>query len=154
MVGFPSWDCPHWRVVPFQDLNLLRNQARQINHFLFLSIKIISFYFIVVINLFLPNSYHCVLCLKASKFLLFYHVIPSCYNIFVIASSAVGTWPRSQQRGPSLCTSWLGVSFSQASPNSPTLELLGHNVVGNSPPKITKRPTTIVKIKRWGRGRN
>ena len=26
------WDCLYWRVVPFLDLNLLRNQARQTNH--------------------------------------------------------------------------------------------------------------------------
>ena len=38
-------------------------------------------------------------------------------------------------------TSWLEVDFNQASPDSPTLELLGHNVAGSSPAqKIQKGP--------------
>jgi len=42
-------------------------------------------------------------------------------------------------KGPSLCTIWLGVSSSQANPNSPTPELLGHNAVGSSPAQNYKK---------------
>ena len=118
------WDCPHRRVVPFRDLNLLKNQARQTNHSFFIywsSINFTPFSFIIVIYYFWRTHItvffllrkwfnHC-LWLAANIFFLFYYIMPSCYNIFVTASFVVGTWPRSQQRGPSLCTSWLEVSF-------------------------------------------
>ena len=131
----PLWDCPHWGVVPFLDLRLLGKQARQT-------------VFILLCSFPLPRKwFNPRLWLTANTFLLFYHIISSCYNILLTAFFAMGTWPRSQWKGTSLCTSWLEVSSSQISPNSPTPKLLGHNAAGSSlaqkvqkgPPRLQRR---------------
>jgi len=54
--------------------------------------------------------------------------------------------------GPNLCTSWLEVIFNQASPDSPTPELLSHDTVGNSPVQNTKKPTTNIILAMVGLG--
>ena len=134
-------------MVPFLDLTPLRNQARQTNisSFYWSNINIISFFFLLLLLTHFCHIYFTVLFppllrkwffffLANSKHILLIFVILhlSAITFFVTTSSVVGTCPKSQQRGSSYCTSWLGVCCSQANLDSPTPEPLDHNVAEDS----------------------